>query len=44
VRDDFATAGQMTIFQPPELDGIEFERQLQLIGSELAVLTDVLER
>ena len=34
----------MTIFQPPELDDVEFERQLQLIGTELAVLKDVLER
>ena len=34
----------MTIFQPPQLDDVEFERQLQLIGTELAVLKDVLER
>jgi hypothetical protein len=34
----------LTIFQPPQLDDVEFERQLQLIGTELAVLKDVLER
>jgi hypothetical protein len=34
----------MTIFEPPQLDDVEFERQLQLIETELAVLKDVLER
>ena len=34
----------MTIFQPPQLDDVEFERQLNLIGTELAALKDVLER
>ena len=34
----------MTILQPPGLDDAEFERQLQLIGTELGVLKDVLER
>lgn len=34
----------MTIFQPPQLADAEFERQLQLIGTELGALKDVLER
>jgi hypothetical protein len=33
----------MTIFQPPELDDVEFERQLQLIATELGALKRVLE-
>jgi hypothetical protein len=34
----------MTIFQPPELDDVAFERELAVVATELSTLKEVLER
>ena len=34
----------MTIFQPPELDDKEFDRELAVTATEFATLKEVLER